>query len=361
MNHTDAVNRALMKSEVNAHGERRTYQKSDFASAQNVRWCPGCGDYAILSAMQRTCAKVGIPRERQVFISGIGCAARFPYYMNTYGFHTIHGRAPGIATGLALTREDLNIWVITGDGDGLSIGVGHLLHLIRRNLNVNVLLFNNKIYGLTKGQYSPTSEQGKITSSSPFGSLDYPFDAIKLVSAAGASFIARVLDRDLNLMEHVFTAALEHKGTAFIEVYQNCNIFNDGAFHLFTDRTSRSDQAVFLAEGEPLRFGKENNSVITWDGFTIDTATVRPNGKPHDLPNHTVIHDSSRDSLSYDAFYQRLAADEEKPTPFGILKRVVRPTYEEVARHQVTDHFLTEFANTDKRDAWLQKFIAAKN
>jgi len=220
--------------------------RNDFVSDQEVRWCPGCGDYAILAAMQRTMPELNIPRENVVFVSGIGCSGRFPYYMNTYGFHTIHGRAPAVATGLKITRPELSVWIITGDGDGLSIGGNHLMHLLRRNIDVKVLLFNNRIYGLTKGQYSPTSEQGKITSTSPEGSLDHPINPVAFALTAGATFVARALDVDAKGLSSVIKAAASHKGAAFIEIYQNCNIFNDGAFKNLSDKTLRDQNTHWL-------------------------------------------------------------------------------------------------------------------
>jgi 2-oxoglutarate ferredoxin oxidoreductase subunit beta len=227
----------------------------DFKSDQEVRWCPGCGDYAILSAVQGFMPSLGISRQRIVFISGIGCSSRFPYYMNTYGMHSIHGRAPAIASGLSVSRPDLSVWVITGDGDALSIGGNHLIHALRRNVNLKILLFNNQIYGLTKGQYSPTSELGKITKSTPMGSVDYPFNPVSVALGAEASFVGRSIDSDRRHLTEVLTAAANHKGAAFIEIYQNCNIFNDGAFDLLKEPDSRDDNQIRLRHGEPIRFG----------------------------------------------------------------------------------------------------------
>ncbi len=341
------------------------YQKRDFVSAEAVRWCPGCGDYAILAAMQRACAQAGKPPHQHVFISGIGCAARFPYYMNTYGFHTIHGRAPGVATGLALTRRDLTTWVLSGDGDALSIGVGHLLHLLRRNLNINVILFNNRIYGLTKGQYSPTSEAGKVTRSSPQGTLATPFAAVPLVMAAGASFVARVLDKDLKMMEAAFTAAMAHSGSAFIEIYQNCNVFNDGAYASFTDKSLRADTVLHCVEGEPLRYGTAKCKVITWDGYHLASQTLPHEAAP--LPATTWIYRTAASEPASTervlpvslrtALMQQLTEREDLPTPFGILHRHERPCYETGVEAEVKDDFLPQFADPAKRDAWLQRFI----
>src|SRR5262245_19594530 len=234
----------------------------DFKSDQEVRWCPGCGDYAILAAMQSFMPELGIARENTVFISGIGCSSRFPYYMNTYGMHSIHGRAPAIATGLAVSRPDLSVWVVTGDGDALSIGANHLIHASRRNVNVKILLFNNRIYGLTKGQYSPTSELGKVTKSTPVGSADSPFNPLSLALGAEASFVARTIDSDRKHLQSVLRAAAEHQGSAIVEIYQNCNIYNDGAFDLLKDADSRDAALIRLEHGRPLTFGTEGQSAV---------------------------------------------------------------------------------------------------
>src|SRR3954464_5314901 len=235
---------------------------SDYGSDQDVRWCPGCGDYSILAQMKKVCAKLGMDRSKTVFISGIGCSSRFPYYMNTYGFHSIHGRGPTFATGLRLARPDLNIWLVTGDGDGLSIGGNHLMHIIRRNVDVKILLFNNRIYGLTKGQYSPTSEHGKKTKSTPMGAPDIPVRPISIAIAAEASFAARAIDVDVKHLEYVLERAAKHVGTAFVEIYQNCNIFNDGAFTYATDKTTKTDTTLYLEQGKPLVFGRAGDKGI---------------------------------------------------------------------------------------------------
>ncbi|WP_353510707.1 2-oxoacid:ferredoxin oxidoreductase subunit beta, partial [Intrasporangium sp.] len=242
-------------ADVPALGEGEALNKKDFTSDQEVRWCPGCGDYAILAAVQGFLPELGLKRENMVFVSGIGCSSRFPYYLDTYGMHSIHGRAPAIATGLAATREDLSVWVVTGDGDALSIGGNHLIHALRRNVNLTILLFNNQIYGLTKGQYSPTSEVGKVTKSTPFGSLDTPFNPISVALAAEATFVARTHDMDRKGMMEAFRRAHEHEGSAFVEVYQNCNVFNDGAFEGITAKEVRADMLIELKHGEPIRFG----------------------------------------------------------------------------------------------------------
>src|ERR1700712_4593316 len=239
----------------------------DFATDQEVRWCPGCGDYSILAQVQKIMPSLGIPRENIVIISGIGCSSRFPYYMNTYGMHSIHGRATAIASGLKASRPDLSVWIVTGDGDGLSIGGNHMIHLLRRNFNLNILLFNNQIYGLTKGQYSPTSEENKITKSTPFGSIDHPFNPLALAMGADASFIARTMDRDPKHLQQMLIRSNGHKGTSLLEIYQNCNIFNDGAFEIFTEKSSKKNETLFLEQGKPLIFGAEENKGIRLDGL----------------------------------------------------------------------------------------------
>ena len=240
----------------------------DFATDQDVRWCPGCGDYSILKQVQTVLADLGKVPHETVFVSGIGCSSRFPYYMETYGLHSIHGRAPGFAVGLKMANPDLGIWLITGDGDGLSIGGNHLLHLFRRNFNLNVILFNNQIYGLTKGQYSPTSEENKRTTSTPYGSIDHPVNPIAFALGTDATFVARSMDRDTKHLKEMLIKADKHKGTSFLEVYQNCNIFNDGAFFAFTEKESKPSTTIFLEHGQPLVFGKENEKGIHLDGFT---------------------------------------------------------------------------------------------
>src|SRR6266480_1462114 len=242
-----------------------TLTAKDLASDQQVRWCPGCGDYSILAQMKKVLAGAGIPREKLVFVSGIGCSSRFPYYMNTYGFHTIHGRAPTFATGVRMARPDLHVWVVTGDGDGLSIGGNHLVHSLRRNVNITILMFNNQIYGLTKGQYSPTSEVGKVTKSTPFGSLDTPFNPISLALGAEASFVARTHDMDRKHMMETFRRAHDHQGSAFVEIYQNCNVFNDGAFDGVLAKDARPTNLIPLVHGEPVRFGREAERGVALD------------------------------------------------------------------------------------------------
>jgi 2-oxoglutarate ferredoxin oxidoreductase subunit beta len=307
----------------------------DFKTDQEVRWCPGCGDYAILAAVQGFMPELGVARENIVFISGIGCSSRFPYYMNTYGMHSIHGRAPAIATGLSSSRPDLSVWVVTGDGDALSIGGNHLIHALRRNVNLKILLFNNRIYGLTKGQYSPTSELGKITKSTPFGSLDAPFNPVSVALGAEATFVARTLDSDRKHMTSVLRAAAEHEGTALIEIYQNCNIFNDGAFDLLKDADTRDDWTIPLVHGEPLRFGKP-----TAEGRSL--AVVRTEGGSLKVERdvaaddaRVVVHDAYADDPSYAFALSRLSANESHYTPMGVFRSVVRPSYDALMSEQL--------------------------
>jgi 2-oxoglutarate ferredoxin oxidoreductase subunit beta len=295
-----------------------TLTKQDFSSDQETRWCPGCGDYAVLAAVQGLMPDLGIPPHRVVFVSGIGCAGRFAYYMDTYGMHGIHGRAPALATGLAAARDDLSIWIITGDGDALSIGGNHLIHALRRNVPVKILMFNNQIYGLTKGQASPTSEVGMVTKSTPFGAHDEPFNPLALVLGAGATFAARTIDRDRVHMTAVLRAAAEHRGAAFVEIYQNCRVFNDGAFAPLTDK----EQAVFnripLEHGEPVRFGRdgEHGVVRTPDGRLVVAAGDDPS---------LVVHDAHRDDPAQAFALARLADSPSDPTPIGIFRAVDRP------------------------------------
>jgi 2-oxoglutarate ferredoxin oxidoreductase subunit beta len=297
--------------------------KKDWSSDQEVRWCPGCGDYSILSAVQLLMPELGVRREDTVFISGIGCAARFPYYMNTYGMHGIHGRAPAIATGLALTRPDLDIWVVCGDGDALSIGGNHLIHAMRRNVNLTILLFNNQIYGLTKGQYSPTSEVGKVTKSTPFGSLDHPFNPVSLALGAEATFVARTHDMDRNHMIETMRRAHDHKGSALVEIFQNCNVFNDGAFERVTSKEVRSDMLIPLVHGEPMRFGAENDKCVVAD----------PDGRVHvaavaDVDESRIlVHDEAHDDPGLAFALSRLARGPYEPTPIGVFRAVERAEY----------------------------------
>jgi len=306
--------------------------RQDFISDQQVRWCPGCGDYAILATVQRTLAKFNIPREKYVFISGIGCSSRFPYYMNAYGFHTVHGRAPTIATGLRCVNPELSIWVITGDGDGLSIGGNHLIHCMRRNVNLNILLVNNQIYGLTKGQYSPTSKLNKITKSSPDGSIDYPINALCIAIASEATFIARTLDNVPTHMAYVLERAAQHKGVSFVEIYQNCIIFNDKTFDPVTGRDQRDESMVYLEHGKPLIFGKKRDKAIKIKRLR-PTVVKLDELAPHE---ELLIHDEKLAEPNY-AYLLTQMEYPDLPVPFGVFRDIERPTYDEMLDKQVED------------------------
>jgi 2-oxoglutarate ferredoxin oxidoreductase subunit beta len=304
--------------------------KKDWTSDQEIRWCPGCGDYSILMAVQMLMPDLGARREDTVFVSGIGCSSRFPYYMNTYGIHSIHGRAPAVATGIAVSRPDLHVWVITGDGDALSIGGNHLLHALRRNVNITIILFNNQIYGLTKGQYSPTSETGKVTKSTPFGSLDHPYNPVSLALGAEASFVARTHDMDRKHMMETFRRAYEHRGASFVEVYQNCNVFNDGAFELITSKDARPKMLIPLEHGHPVRFGPEGeHGVILVDGSArvVDVADVGE--------DQLLVHDEHRDDPSLAFALSRLASGPTSPTPIGVFRAIDRPDYGSLVNQQI--------------------------
>jgi 2-oxoglutarate ferredoxin oxidoreductase subunit beta len=303
----------------------------DFTSDQEVRWCPGCGDYAILAAVRSFMPELGVARENIVFISGIGCSSRFPYYMNTYGMHSIHGRAPAIATGLATSRRDLSVWVVTGDGDALSIGGNHLIHALRRNVNLKILLFNNRIYGLTKGQYSPTSEVGKITRSTPMGSLDAPFNPISLAVGAEASFVARTIDSDRKHLQSVLRAAADHPGTALVEIYQNCNIFNDGAFDALKDKGTAQEAVVRLEHGQPIRFGAPAQDGLGSKGVVRDPVTgdLRVIDVTTEGSDAVLVHDAHANSPTTAFALSRLAdPDTLHHTPIGVLRDVNRPVYD---------------------------------
>ena len=306
------------------------YTVKDFQSDQDVRWCPGCGDYSILAQVQRIMPDLGIPHHKIVFISGIGCSSRFPYYMNTYGFHSIHGRATAIASGVKLANPDLSVWVVTGDGDGLSIGGNHLIHLLRRNIDLNVLLFNNQIYGLTKGQYSPTSEKGKITKSTPYGSIDYPFNPISLALGASTTFAARSMDRDPKHLQGILKRAAGHRGTSFVEIYQNCNVFNDGAFSQFTEKETKDDTVLFLEHGKPLVFGKERNKGIRLNGFTPE-AVLLSEGKYS--VSDLLVHDETDTTLA--GILAEMTYKNSLPRPLGVFLSIERPTYEEEMMRQI--------------------------
>ncbi len=302
--------------------------RKDFVSNQDVRWCPGCGDYSILAQVQRVMPELGVARENTVFISGIGCSSRFPYYMDTYGFHSIHGRAPAIATGLKTTRPDLSVWVVTGDGDGLSIGGNHLLHVLRRNVDINILLFNNQIYGLTKGQYSPTSERGKVTKSTPLGSVDFPLHPITVALGAEATFVARSVDVEAKHLQSMIRRAAEHRGTSFIEILQNCNIFNDGAFAGITDKDRKADTQLPLEHGKPLIFGKNRDKGIRMSGHKLEAVQLGNGITESDL----LVHDEQDAAL---AFLLGTLQPPNFPAPVGVFRAVDRPSYDAATVAQV--------------------------
>ena len=307
--------------------------RKDWTSDQEVRWCPGCGDYSILAALQMLMPEIAVRRESTVFVSGIGCAARFPYYMNTYGIHTIHGRAPAVATGLALTRPDLDVWVIGGDGDMLSIGGNHLLHVLRRNVNMTILMFNNRIYGLTKGQYSPTSEAGKVTKSTPAGSIDRPFNPISVALGAEATFVARTHDMDRAHMQETFRRAYVHDGASFVEVFQNCNVYNDGTFEELTSKDRRSSMLISLADGEPIRFGADlEKGVVQRPDGRVEIVDVADVGE-----DALLVHDEARDDPGVAFALSRLGDSMVTPTPIGVFRDVARPEMGAAMSAQIVD------------------------
>lgn len=318
----------------------------DFATDQEVRWCPGCGDYSILAQVQKVMPTLGIARENIAIISGIGCSSRFPYYMNTYGMHSIHGRATAIASGLKASRPELSVWIVTGDGDSLSIGGNHTIHLLRRNFNVNVLLFNNQIYGLTKGQYSPTSEEQKITKSTPMGSIDHPFNPLALALGADATFICRTMDRDPKHLQAMLTRSYQHKGASFLEIYQNCNIFNDGAFETFTEKSSKQDETLFLEQGQPLIFGANKDKGIKLDGFKPIAVDLNNGHSADDL----WVHDEKD---IYKAQILTRIFDNPKtaghlPRPFGVFYQHDRACYEDVMAMQIEEAKAKKPADLDQ-------------
>ncbi len=305
--------------------------KKDFVSNQEVRWCPGCGDYAILNNVQKVMPDLGIAREKMVFVSGIGCSSRFPYYMNTYGFHSIHGRAPAIATGVKAANPDLSVWVITGDGDALSIGGNHFVHVLRRNLDINYILFNNRIYGLTKGQYSPTSVFGQRTKSTPMGVIDYPLNPLSLAIASEATFVARSIDIDVKHLGVMVEAAAKHKGVSFLEVYQNCNIFNDGAFDYFAERGVRPEKVLYLEHGKPMLFGKDRNKGIRMNGALPEVVTIGENGVTE---ADILVHDIHLEDPSV-AFMLARMEQPDFPQPVGIFRSINRPSYDQLLVDQI--------------------------
>ena len=322
-----------------------TLTAKDFATDQEVRWCPGCGDYSILAQVQKVMPTLGIPRENIVIISGIGCSSRFPYYMNTYGMHSIHGRATAIASGLKATRPELSVWIVTGDGDSLSIGGNHTIHLLRRNFDMNILMFNNQIYGLTKGQYSPTSEEKKVTKSTPFGSIDHPFNPLALAMGADASFVARSMDRDPKHLQAMLIRANQHKGSSFLEIYQNCNIFNDGAFEIFTEKGSKTQETVFLEQGQPLVFGAGGDKGIRLDGFTPRVVNFSDGFSKDDC----WIHDEK--DIYKAQILTRIFDDPRQeahlPRPFGVFYQHERPCYEDIMELQVQDAMARKAGDLD--------------
>jgi len=307
-----------------------TLTKKDFVSDQEIRWCPGCGDYAILNSVQKTFPQLDVPKEKFLVVSGIGCSSRFPYYMNTFGFHSIHGRAPAVATGAKLANPELSVWLITGDGDAMSIGGNHFIHCLRRNIDLNILMFNNRIYGLTKGQYSPTSEVGKITKSTPNGSLDYPFNPSSLAFGAGATFIARTIDKDIKHQGEVYQSAHNHKGTSFIEIYQNCNIFNDGAFSVLTDRETKLNSIIKLVHNEPMIFGDNSDKGLVLDGFKLKVVDLDEHSK-----NDILVHDMYDKNLAM--LICEMTYDNSLPTPLGIFYQESKPTYDDMLVAQIND------------------------
>ena len=320
--------------------------RKDFISDQDVRWCPGCGDYSILAQTQKTMPDLGVPKEKFVFVAGIGCSSRFPYYMNAFGFHTIHGRAPAIATGVKIANPDLSVWVITGDGDALSIGGNHLIHVLRRNVDINIVMFNNQIYGLTKGQYSPTSEIGKKTKSSPFGSLDRPFNPPAVALGAQSTFVARTIDSHTQHLQEMLKRVHKHKGTSFLEVYQNCNIFNDGAFAHVKDKDVKDDNVLELKHGEPMIFGKEQNKGIRLNGFNPEIVKIGTDISVDDL----LVHDENNRNLA--GLLANFTEDDSLPTPLGVIYAEDQPRYEELMIEQI------EEAKKKLGEGDLQKLLA---
>ena len=333
-------------STTTANGVPEKLTSKDFASDQDVRWCPGCGDYSILKQVQTIMPDIGVPKEKIVFVAGIGCSSRFPYYMETYGLHSIHGRATAVASGLKASRPDLSVWIVTGDGDGLSIGGNHMIHILRRNFNVNILLFNNEIYGLTKGQYSPTSPEGKVTKSSPIGSLDHPFNPLALIMGADGTFVARSMDRDPVHLKEMLRRSHQHNGASFLEIYQNCNVFNDGAFEIFTEKSSKKIETLFVENGKPLVFGETGNKGIKLDGFKPVVVDVTEASK-----NDLWIHDE-RDRVKagiLSRFFDNPAHADHFPRPFGVFYVEDRFCYEDAMEEQIKSAITKKGAgNLDK-------------
>jgi len=330
-----------------AAGPKAPLTAKDFTTDQEVRWCPGCGDYSILKQVQTILPQTGIPRENIVIVSGIGCSSRFPYYMNTYGMHSIHGRATAIASGLKATRPELSVWIVTGDGDGLSIGGNHTIHLLRRNFDVNILLFNNQIYGLTKGQYSPTSEVSKVTKSTPAGSIDHPFNPLALALGADATFVARTMDRDPKHLQQMLLRANGHHGSSFLEIYQNCNIFNDGAFEVFTEKSSRAEETLMLEHRMPLIYGATRNKGVILDGHKPKLVELGGDITAADLWVHDETDLYKAQILT--RFFDDPAMAGHYPRPFGVIYAHERPTYEDEMQLQMEEILATKGrGNLDK-------------
>ncbi|MFC2124489.1 2-oxoacid:ferredoxin oxidoreductase subunit beta [Bacteroidota bacterium] len=323
-----------------------------FASDQDIRWCPGCGDYSILKQVQTVLADEGIPREEIVFISGIGCSSRFPYYMNTYGMHSIHGRGTAIASGLRALRRELNIWIVTGDGDGLSIGGNHLIHLLRRNFNVNILLFNNEIYGLTKGQYSPTSPLGTVNKTAMWGTIDTPFNPLALALGADSTFVARALDIDPGNFRTVLKRANDHKGASFLEIYQNCNVFNDGAFSVLTDKKLRKENTIVLEHNKPLTFGTNNDKGIRLNGLTPEIVQLNSDISLADLWIHDENDYTKATILS--RFFENPGNKNSFPRPLGVLYAIQKPTYED-ALHTQKEQAISQLGTPNLRELFMGK------
>lgn len=313
-----------------AQNARVALTAKDFISSSDVRWCPGCGDYAILAMVQRVLPEFETEKEKHVFVSGIGCSSRFPYYMDCYGFHGIHGRATAIATGLKTARPDLTVWIATGDGDGLSIGGNHMIHILRRNIDCNILLFDNRIYGLTKGQYSPTSEEGKKTKSTPYGSIDHPINPVLFALGCEATFVARTIDREPKHQQEIYRRAYRHKGSSFVQIYQNCNIFNDGAFEPLTDKKIKDDNVVAVEHGKPMVFGKDHDKGIRLDGFMPQVVSLTDGSYSVD---DLLVYDETNDELAY--IVARMTDHDNVPTPIGVLLAIDRRTYEDGVHEQI--------------------------
>ena len=324
-------------------------KKKDFVSGQDVKWCPGCGDYAILAQVQKVFPTLGIKKEDFLVVSGIGCSSRFPYYMNTFGFHTIHGRAPAVASGAKLANPNLSVWMITGDGDAMSIGGNHFIHILRRNLNIKILMFNNKIYGLTKGQYSPTSELGKVTKSTPMGSLDFPFNPSSLAIGAGATFVGRSLDRETKHLAEMVGLANSHKGASFVDIYQNCNIFNDGAHSAYTDRETKNDTLIKLTHGEPMVFGESGSKILKLEGSKFKVLKLEDGFSTDDA----TVHDYNDKNLAF--LLSEMTVDSSLPTPIGILYKEEKPTYEDMMVDQI------DLAKNKSSDINIQDIITGNN